>query len=471
MSEAEPIVVTFPGLYKAARRFVQEGLHALKTRYGSQAQWPTYPFLEAAFIKAGTGFATQTFPVERPWPAGLVWNYWASDLSKLATFQEAEDELRKLAGDGRAIGHGAPDIGMAYLSPMLGNCLDASKTLEFDEEKFYKAYMPIEAYLSSDEVQSRLFFELSGLRGAVSEVILSPSHRIVELDETLARHIWGLTQRTDFPLTSIFAQTRRRTTMTPGQIILESTIRTPKSEMNKLSVALSVESSRSALSLRLCKAGCGPVLFVDYEHIGFVPSLGRVGFLEELRRGIFSYPLDESTGDQIRKMWALSYEFSGEVLEGPENVPLPIEIAAKRFMTSFEKNSREDRLLDHVIAIEALYGREDTDISYRVPLRAAAVLGTNPADRREIFEMVRSAYGARSEMAHGQGKLGASIKVGNKKVPLGEFLLRIQDSLVQSIHLSLRLRSQNVKKQELLKAIDTAVLTQDRAELEKLIGT
>lgn len=470
MPETDPNVVSFPRFYETARHFIQEALRIMETQYGSPPQWPTYPFLEADFKKTGTGHATQISTGSRPWPTGLMLHCWVSHLSKLPSCRGAEGELQKLAVARKAVGHMSSDIGMAYLGPMLSKYIDASMSLKFEDHHFYQAYMPIETYLSSDEIESRLFFELSGLNGQVQEVVLSPTHRIIELDVALAQKIWTLTQATDFPVTSMLAQTRKRMHMTPGQIVLESVLRTPKSEINRLSLALSAEKSRSALALRLCKVGGGAVRFVDYEHIGFVPSMGRIGFLEEPRQGLYSYALDESAAEQIAKTWPTAYQFSGEIGDSSVRTPLPLEIAAGRFMTSFEKNSREDRLLDYVIAIEALYGREDRDISYRVPLRAAAVIGRDPGDRKEVFDMVRAAYRTRSTMAHGQGKLDAPVKVGRTKVATKEFLLRIQDYLIQSVHLFLRAHRQKLEKEGFLKAIDNAILTQDRAELEELIG-
>jgi len=80
----------------------------------------------------------------------------------------------------------------------------------------------------------------------------------------------------------------------------------------------------------------------------------------------------------------------------------PVQTAARRFSEARYRHRQEDQLLDLVIAAEALFGGGDTqEVSYKVRLRAAALLGDDAVGRRRIFAELRSAYDVRSVIAHG----------------------------------------------------------------------
>jgi len=55
-----------------------------------------------------------------------------------------------------------------------------------------------------------------------------------------------------------------------------------------------------------------------------------------------------------------------------------------------------------MIALEALCSRENDSVSYRVPLRVAALIGKDVADRESVFDIVSGAYHERSQLARGK---------------------------------------------------------------------
>jgi hypothetical protein len=75
-----------------------------------------------------------------------------------------------------------------------------------------------------------------------------------------------------------------------------------------------------------------------------------------------------------------------------------------------------DAVLNYVIALESLLGDDDrSDLIRKVSQRAAVLAGSNDGDRLTIEQLVRDAYKARSDYAHG-GKRDKIVKVDLAKL-------------------------------------------------------
>jgi hypothetical protein len=105
----------------------------------------------------------------------------------------------------------------------------------------------------------------------------------------------------------------------------------------------------------------------------------------------------------------------------------PVQSAARRFSEARYRHRREDHLLDLVIAAEGLFGGGDTqEVSYKVRLRAAALLGQDAASRRRIFEDFKTAYELRSATAHG-GKPTKRHRQQKERLP--QLIMRIEQHI------------------------------------------
>lgn len=79
-----------------------------------------------------------------------------------------------------------------------------------------------------------------------------------------------------------------------------------------------------------------------------------------------------------------------------------IEIAIRYFNFANERDSNEDKMVDYLIALEALYLNGDHgEFTYRLAHRAASMLGSTFDRRRVTFEKVKDAYNLRSQIVHG----------------------------------------------------------------------
>ncbi len=155
--------------------------------------------------------------------------------------------------------------------------------------------------------------------------------------------------------------------------------------------------------------------------------------LRLVHHGAFSIPgaihlpltwLDEDQEPRIdflqtgARHYLLTATFSGEACAEVESVYQNVHgrrvnrheglmQAVRRFSFGMDRHRPEDRILDMMIAAEALFlydagaAQDKGELKYRLSLRAAFFLGKNPTQREVIFRFMKRAYDARSSIAHG----------------------------------------------------------------------
>ena len=85
----------------------------------------------------------------------------------------------------------------------------------------------------------------------------------------------------------------------------------------------------------------------------------------------------------------------------------PPSIALSRFTSAFDRSTLQDRLIDLMIAAEAIFLQEDGspedrgELSFRMALRAAHFIVDPTRDKVAIFDQMKKAYGLRSRLVHG----------------------------------------------------------------------
>jgi hypothetical protein len=88
-------------------------------------------------------------------------------------------------------------------------------------------------------------------------------------------------------------------------------------------------------------------------------------------------------------------------------------------------------MVDACIGIEALLSEDSTDLTYKIAVRGAAVIGARPERAfgpQEAFAMLKHVYARRSELVHGTVKEKKKFfRVGEREIPtsaLAVLLLR-----------------------------------------------
>jgi hypothetical protein len=88
--------------------------------------------------------------------------------------------------------------------------------------------------------------------------------------------------------------------------------------------------------------------------------------------------------------------------DGYGRAPGNLGIALLVFLSSYDRwPSRQDsQLLDAITTLEALFGI-DTELSFRLAFRVAALLASGDKERGELFNLMKAFYDTRSRIVHG----------------------------------------------------------------------
>ena len=103
-----------------------------------------------------------------------------------------------------------------------------------------------------------------------------------------------------------------------------------------------------------------------------------------------------------------------------------IDLAIRRLAASFARVggpfSTEDRILDVSIALEIMYGPIKQKLTHQLATRAERLLGQGTDKRGWISDRVKSFYGVRSAIVHGQKKIKGGRRTIDKALEDGRDL-------------------------------------------------
>jgi hypothetical protein len=136
-----------------------------------------------------------------------------------------------------------------------------------------------------------------------------------------------------------------------------------------------------------------------------------------------SYEIDRKTARDVRSRWRAMKAQAGKKHSLPS-------ICERRFNAAMDRTSLDDAVVDHMIAAEALFLRgtgspEDRgELGFRLSLRAAKFIARDEVQRVSMFKFIKTAYGVRSTISHGDPG-PKTVKVPGRAgppVPLSEFV-------------------------------------------------
>jgi hypothetical protein len=190
------------------------------------------------------------------------------------------------------------------------------------------------------------------------------------------------------------------------------------------------EAQRKCQRLRTALLLCGArsvmlgVSWISHDE-RFGPYLAR----QRAGNGILSRPSraqaagrTELTADQAGELPRVYAQLADTPEDGV------FALALRRLLSSSERNSAEDRLIDCWVAFEALFAPDlGSEMSYRASLRIARYVGADIDERRTTFDGLRNAYAWRSQVVHGSEPSDKELrKLGslNDAVAISEDTLR-----------------------------------------------
>ena len=82
----------------------------------------------------------------------------------------------------------------------------------------------------------------------------------------------------------------------------------------------------------------------------------------------------------------------------------------------------DDKLIDYLIGFEALLLPNDKlELSFKLALRTAVLIGKNIKQKKEIFLIMKKAYGVRSSIVHGE-EIKVPIVINGKNFGLNDLV-------------------------------------------------
>lgn len=117
-----------------------------------------------------------------------------------------------------------------------------------------------------------------------------------------------------------------------------------------------------------------------------------------------------------------------------------VDIALRRFHSAYH-GPIEDRIIDQMIAFESLYLGDPQELTYKLALRVAFLLGKRKDQRNGIFSDMKKAYSYRSRIVHGDNP--------PSRDELRDIVPKAEDYLRQSLRRFLLLLSQGHSLKEI----------------------
>jgi len=114
-----------------------------------------------------------------------------------------------------------------------------------------------------------------------------------------------------------------------------------------------------------------------------------------------------------------------------------LALAWRRLSYQAQRQRVEDEMVDVMVAAEALYlsGLGTTELGFRLALRASALSDPEKLGmtRRNVFELMKSAYAVRSTIVHGEVPKPKDLKVKDMQVSLPDFVHATEEVVRQGL--------------------------------------
>jgi hypothetical protein len=295
----------------------------------------------------------------------------------------------------------------------------------FDEELFDKQYAALEAYLDSDTVVFEKTIVLNGI--SIEEgVQLEPGLALIRIpDDDPVVRINNM-PIASAPTVSPFGAPvfGIRWEATYAKLVGEAALANPDLPAERIRQwqAEKVELDRKAQtflqSASIVKPVSAQVVALTSRCTAF-PRFG-VGFqpLQGSNPFIFTDTrFDASEVQQMVRFWA--------VVSAANKT---LRFGLRRFSFAMARSRPEDRIIDCMIAGEALFldPANTQELRYRFALRGAWFSETDPRERRKVFDFLRKAYDVRSAIAHGGQPKPGTLSIQGKRLSIAEFSVHIE---------------------------------------------
>lgn len=211
-----------------------------------------------------------------------------------------------------------------------------------------------------------------------------------------------------------------------SRYFFETSVKVPDPiSRNKMQDNLTKDLEAFEASLIVLSDGMGtmlPPFDLMYLHkpipLGFSDPSNKFGW-RDVGTKSGSWRLTRAEVVSLRKL------FSEYYLNRPS-----VDFALRRYVSSRKTLNVDDRLVNLVVALEALLEPDnESGVSFRIALKAAHLIGQTIEERQHLYRTVKDSYDVRSKIVHGS-KRSANP---NRKPDKGTFKVNEVSELVQKL--------------------------------------
>jgi len=366
------------------------------------------------------------------------------DIKKLPEYIKCEDEVKEHPNYRNAFGM----LPFTFLEEIV----DKTKSLDFSEPVFNEVYSDFENFLLTMETSYKLHASLADFSMDAEIIELEPGLIIKKMTaEELSETIDCMS-----PFSFRFDTLHYRYRIEVNYKIKEELEASGK---NPHEIAISTLKN-VITALRMFK--CGDVYDAPYYYMPvswafFIRGIASSSIANAPARTHIKpeLKLEKSEIEDFKKFWLFYKEF----LPKRDNF-LFLNTAISRLDFAYDNSRVEDRLIDYMIAFEALFlkGNEDQELNYRLALRTAVLLGESKESKEEVFKNMKTAYKLRSLVVHGKNfdKLKKELEEKHKNV--NEFILKIEEYLRKAIKQFLELIKTYSDQDAIIDYLDSIIL-------------
>lgn len=315
----------------------------------------------------------------------------------------------------------------AYLLPLLLDQLsEQNKKFNFSKKAFDHAYSSLEQFCCSEMIPLQSLCPLDNFDCDTYEIDLGEGLRIRRMASNELEQILDRVKQ-PYPIARLkyAAELTHQTQKILGEGLRA---RNPELEVDERE-----EFDKLVTALRLFKTGA-----VGF-NIVFITPLIRIplgesasGNLDNYRLFVGRrYHLNESEVSKFKNFWN---NFSKMDLSKPSS----LAVAIRRFGYAYERWKLDDKIVDYMVAFEALFSKEhegSESIGYKLSVRAARFLAKDYSQRRRIMKEMRDFYKLRSTIIHGEA-LKPKDDLGNTVDIVENYLKRTIKLFIEQLQTS-----------------------------------
>jgi hypothetical protein len=377
---------------------------------------------------------------------GLLVFKYEKEILQLPEFVECAEYMNKNATIRRNFGildkNKAPmEIILSTLRPFLTKYLSILDSLTFDKKALNALYFEFERYFYAKIERYSVTSPLENFKCESDCIDLTEGLRIrrissMEKSEYLTSMQYSIGGPSAFGQLNVISLKH----------VVETTYNHAKeTPMDMSSCRPRFEDAVNAL--RLFKSGAVDFNILRITPISWQPHHGTYyssmgGYTRPIGQ---EYVLQKSEVSLFKRLWKKYNEFRNK--RAGLNSSKYLNIAFRRFNLGIEEVDFEDKMIDYLISLEALLLPERDELKYRLSNRVAVLLGKGENETEEVRTIIAEAYDLRSDIVH--GKSPKEIKIGEKAIPQGDFVSKVEEYVRKSIRFSMVL-SKDYKNQETL---------------------